>query len=387
MRVIFLTTKLDFVGGGGSTIDRHVKALSLMALGCEVKFITVFSAGNRFKEKPPYHVFQENISYRNFFQFHRSVKEILIKYESETDIYYVDGHIFLFGAGQYKKRSGGKPVIGHFDNYPSELFSPENSFVSSLKLFFRRYFQKICLLSTFNLLDLFTFPSPIIKDIYLDFGLKPEKAVVLPAFMDLAILESSGAEQFFCQNKKEARHILYIGRLIRAKGLGVLLAALALLKRDNLVLDVVGSGPDEEYFKKISQQLGLAERVYWHRWVDLETVGSVYRHAQIFVSPALWPEPFGMTTVEAMFCGLPVIVSSNTGPAWIAKDGAGLIFRNGDAADLAEKIKQLCDNPGLGQQLVQKSQARVTDLAVAKLAGTLYENMASLLKANGTAGF
>jgi len=377
MKILFLTTKLDFVSGGGSTIDRHNKALSLMPFGCEVKIITVFSKANKLKEKMPYQIFQENISYGNFFQFHRSIKSILEKYEQEADVYYIDGHIFSFGAGQYKKQSA-RPVIGHFDNYPPILFNTEPSLITRSKLILRKYIERTFLLQTYNLLDLFTFPSPIIRDIYIDFGLEQNKSIIIPAFMDLSIFQSQASKQFVCQNKKDAFHILYIGRLIQDKGLGVLLNALRLLDNYDLVLDIVGAGPDEQYFKKASQKLGVDDRVHWYPWVDLKNVGPIYRHAQVFVSPALWPEPFGMTTVEAMFCGLPVIVSSDTGPAWTARDGAGLIFKNGDAADLSEKIKQIHTDKDLGWQLSQKGLLRVDDFERSRLAGMLYKKMEEL---------
>lgn len=379
MRIIFLTTKLDFIGGGGSTIDRHVKALSLMSFGCEVKFITIFSKENKFREKSPYQVYEEDVPYINFFQFHRSIKEILVRYEKQADVYYIDGHIFLFGASRYRKQSA-KFVVGHFDNYPPELFNTENSLMAKIKLILRKYFEKIFLMRTFNLLDLFIFPSPIIRDIYTNFGLKKDKSAVIPAFMDLSVWSLKTTKQFFCQNKKDAFHILYIGRLIKAKGLIVLLEALKILDKFNFVLDVVGSGPDEQYFKKVSRKLGIDSRVYWQPWVDLTAVGSIYRHAQVFVSPALWPEPFGMTTVEAMFFGLPVIVSSATGPAWIARDGAGLIFKNGDAFDLSEKIKQIYANQKLGRQLSEKGGVRVDDFERSKLAKLLYKKIAELFK-------
>jgi glycosyltransferase involved in cell wall biosynthesis len=85
-----------------------------------------------------------------------------------------------------------------------------------------------------------------------------------------------------------------------------------------------------------------------------------------------------MTTVEAMFCGLPVIVSSDTGPAWTARDGAGLIFKNGDAADLSEKIKQIHTDKDLGWQLSQKGLLRVDDFERSRLAGMLYKKMEEL---------
>jgi len=90
--------------------------------------------------------------------------------------------------------------------------------------------------------------------------------------------------------------------------------------------------------------------------------------------------------VEAMFFGLPVIVSSDTGPAWIARDGAGLIFKNGDAVDLSEKIKQIYINKELGRQLSQRGQVRVDDFERSSLTKMLYKKIEELFNVSNLNG-
>ena len=374
MRVTFLTSKLNFVNGGGSNFCRHNKSIFLQNHGCEVKIITVFSDRNKFVAKPSYKILEENINYDNLFHFHKSIKAILKKYEEQTDIYHVDGHIFLYGAGLYKKQ-GGKLTIAHFDNLFPEIFSSGSGWFYRMKLFLRKCFIKTFLLKTMNSLDLLTFGSPILRDKYRDFGLDTKCSLILPSFTDFSPLDRAG--RFSCKSQG-GFHILYVGRLVKEKGVNLILEAAKLLNRDDYVLDIVGDGPDKQNLVSQAGALGIGDRVNWYSWIDRKDISAVYKHAQVFISPSIIPECFGMTTAEAMYCGLPVIVSSGTGPAWIAENGAGLIFKNGQAADLAEKIRAVLDDKKLREKLARSGLTRVENLKYEKFALELYEKMKEL---------
>ena len=72
---------------------------------------------------------------------------------------------------------------------------------------------------------------------------------------------------------------------------------------------------------------------------------DLYSQCDIVVIPSLWPEPFGMVTLEAMAAGLPVVASRIGGLADIFEDGIeGYHFAPGNADDLAEKLKLLLDD-------------------------------------------
>lgn len=379
MRVTFLTSKLNFASGGGSNFDRHNKAAALVRLGCEVKVVTIFSQNNKIFEKVPYQVLAEEVPYNNYFQFHGRVQALLRKYEAETDIYYIDGHLCLFGAGLYRQK-GLRPVIAHFDNYAPTVFNMGRAWPAKIKLVAEKYFEKICLLTWYNALDLYTFSSPIIEGIYHDFGVGQGRSLVLPEFIDFNDFKTS--EPFACRSGADKFHLLYMGRLIREKGLDVLLRAVQLLENKDIILDIIGSGAAEKYFVSLSQQLLIADRLNWYPWLDFRSVGGAYRHAQVFVFPSLWPEPFGIIAVEAMLCGVPVIAASDTGPAWIVGENAGLIFKNGDFNDLAKKIKNVCEDQALRQELIKNGRERAESFRYEKFVDVLYRKMLALVAAS-----
>jgi glycosyltransferase involved in cell wall biosynthesis len=92
--------------------------------------------------------------------------------------------------------------------------------------------------------------------------------------------------------------------------------------------------------RALASQLGLAARVGFTGFVD--DVAAAMRALDIVVHASTQPEPFGLSIIEAMACGKPVIASHAGGAAEIVEaSGAAIFHRPGDAADLANRIAQL----------------------------------------------
>lgn len=87
-------------------------------------------------------------------------------------------------------------------------------------------------------------------------------------------------------------------------------------------------------------------------WVSQDKVPELYRDVDIVVVPSLWVEPFGITTLEAMASGLPVVGSRIGGIAETLVDGVtGLHFEAGDAKGLADALRRLLTDPTLRERL------------------------------------
>ena len=88
------------------------------------------------------------------------------------------------------------------------------------------------------------------------------------------------------------------------------------------------------------------------QWHCPEELPSLYNTADICVIPSVWLEPFGITAVEAMACGVPVVAARTGGLADIITDGEnGLLFPPGDSVALAEKIAALLDNAEMRKRI------------------------------------
>lgn len=145
--------------------------------------------------------------------------------------------------------------------------------------------------------------------------------------------------------------LLFVGRLVRDKGLDVLLHALSILKARGRRphLRVVGDAYDGgasalPEWRQEAASLGLADQVTFLGGKDSADIAEEMRQSQILVVPSTWQEPFGIVALEGLASGCRVVASSGGG----LPDAGGpfaTYFENGRAADLASVLGPLLDAP------------------------------------------
>jgi len=148
-------------------------------------------------------------------------------------------------------------------------------------------------------------------------------------------------------NLRNKRIILFLGRIHKVKGLNILIQAFARLVTKYKDLILVISGPDENGYKNIIDKLietyKIKNYVLFTGMIDGELKWSAYRSAEIFVLPS-YTENFGMVVIEAMVCGVPVILSNRVGIYRdVEKKGAGVIIEP-NVDSLYNGIRTLLDN-------------------------------------------
>jgi glycosyltransferase involved in cell wall biosynthesis len=146
---------------------------------------------------------------------------------------------------------------------------------------------------------------------------------------------------------------LYVGRLKRYKGVEVALRALALVRLDRpgLTLDIAGTGDDADRLGELAGALGIAGAVRFHGFVSEASKRELFRAAtaNLFPSPK---EGWGLTVMEAAACGTPSLASDSPGLRDSVRDGVtGYLVPHGDPAALAERMRQLADDPALVARL------------------------------------
>jgi glycosyltransferase involved in cell wall biosynthesis len=142
--------------------------------------------------------------------------------------------------------------------------------------------------------------------------------------------------------------ILFVGNLIRRKGLDVLLTALASVRAHPFLLDVVGSlDMDRRYVAELraaTAALGLGDRVRFHGTLAGESLEERFREAQLFVVPSSY-EGFGIVYLEAMAFGLPVIASAAGATDEIVQhESTGYLVPPGDPSILARRIESFLED-------------------------------------------
>ena len=148
--------------------------------------------------------------------------------------------------------------------------------------------------------------------------------------------------------------ILHLGRLHQKKGLDLLIEAFSRVagRRNDAHLVLAGSG-DSDYVMRIAQMLrdrGVFDRATITGQLDDDEKFAVLRDADVFVLPS-YGENFGISVVEAMACGLPVVISDKVG-IWreIAEAEAGIVTTC-QSEKIADAIERLLDDPGLRMAL------------------------------------
>lgn len=152
---------------------------------------------------------------------------------------------------------------------------------------------------------------------------------------------------------RENRHekmtrLLYIGRVVKIKGVQTLLRAIEILLSQGyqLQLDILGDGTDMLQCKKLCEELEIEDSVHFRGVVMAKE--KYYSDADIFIYPSLCKEAFGISIVEAMAHGLICVASNVGGIPEIIEDGvSGYLVESNNTHALAEKIElaiKICRN-------------------------------------------
>jgi glycosyltransferase involved in cell wall biosynthesis len=162
--------------------------------------------------------------------------------------------------------------------------------------------------------------------------------------------------------------LLFVGRVVRTKGLRDVIRALALLPDGiEVTLDAVGGGPDLERCRELVRELDLDDVVTFHGRRDRSDIDAFYRDADVFVFPS-YREAGGNVAFEAMSFCLPLIVSDIGGPGAAVDDTCGFrlhpIEPSAFASDIADAITTLATDPTRRLAMGTAARQRVVDIGL-----------------------
>jgi len=164
-------------------------------------------------------------------------------------------------------------------------------------------------------------------------------------------------------------NILFIGRIEERKGLIYLLKAFKILEKKfpNLRLIIVGEGELRENCENFTKKNNLKE-VFFEGEKRGKEVPPYYTTSDIFVSPAIFGESFGLVLLEAMASRVPVVAFANQGYQELLKEkkGAFLVPPKNYKA-LAKKIEVLIKNPQLRKEMGQKGIKEAQEYSWSKI--------------------
>src|SRR5216117_515360 len=190
------------------------------------------------------------------------------------------------------------------------------------------------------------------------------KIHVIPNGVEVDRFKNNGGPQLFSAEVSEDRKIiLYVGGIVREKGIFTLLEALDELRNrgKDVSLVIVGEGPLKEDLAKEILWRRLSDRVKLVGFVDEQRLVSLYNSCDAFVLPSHY-EPFGMVALEAKASRVPVVVSDVGGLSEIVEDGVtGVKVPSSDPHALAEGILRVLDNRELSERLKENAYRAVQE--------------------------
>jgi len=140
-------------------------------------------------------------------------------------------------------------------------------------------------------------------------------------------------------SEKPKNHCLFLGRLLPTKGV---YEAILVARKAKEKLLIIGTKDSKKYWEtKINPYLG--KNIKYLGVVPYEKTYQFYRQAKVSLTPIQWEEPFGLTFIEAMACGTPVIVFDRGSAKEVVRDGkTGFVVKNvAEAVRALKKIGQI----------------------------------------------
>lgn len=147
--------------------------------------------------------------------------------------------------------------------------------------------------------------------------------------------------------------IVFAGQMVMSKGIPLLLDAISKLRyltQKNFSVKIMGSGYRLEDFKRMSIDMGLGSIVEFLGWIAKPS--AIFDNSHIAVFSSLWQEPFGLSGIEAMSRGIPVVAFDVGGvPEWLKNNYNGILVPERDTYAMAKALANLIDNNTLRKTL------------------------------------
>ncbi len=256
----------------------------------------------------------------------------------------IHAHDWLsFGAGIKAKERTGKQLVVHvhateFDRGGGEGI---DSRVYQIEKEGMEKADKVIVVSAFT------------KNIVIEnYGISPEKIVVVHNGIDCFDCDFT-SKNIHKIKEKGNKIVLFTGRITLQKGPDYFIrsAKEVLSCMDNVFFVLCGSGDMEQQIMEETAKLGISDRVLFTGFLRGERLQEMYRLADLFVMPSV-SEPFGITPLEALASGTPVLISKQSGVSEVLYHALKVDFW--DTREMANKIISALQYSPLSQCLCQE---------------------------------
>ena len=194
------------------------------------------------------------------------------------------------------------------------------------------------------------------------------KPNIIPMGIDYKKFSSGNAHTLRSNISPDTFILLFVGRLVKKKGVSDLLHAYSLFSESNQKMTqlwIVGDGSERRTLEKLSESLNIENKITFWGKIPNAQLPDFYAAADVFIAPSTIDssgdtEGQGVILLEAMASQIPVIASTTGGiPEVITHQETGLLVPAGNPASLAEAIQTLINNGQLATCLTAKAFQQV----------------------------
>jgi glycosyltransferase involved in cell wall biosynthesis len=221
-------------------------------------------------------------------------------------------------------------------------------------------YKKRCLKLQTNLFDFFIFDNNFWQKKYINEFICPSKLLMSKLkeydYNNLIYLPNPIETLKEQETNIKSNNILFVGRLIKEKGVKYLIDGfkIAISKNNNLRLIIVGTGPEKDYLEKYCKDLNIEEFINFAGNIEPNKIDTYYKNSLAVIIPSILMEQFGLTALEGMKNGRPIIAFNIGGLTELIENGRnGFLINRFDSQKLAEKIILLSNDRYLAEKMGQ----------------------------------
>ena len=289
---------------------------------------------------------------------------IALEHKDEFDV--IHAHDWLtYLAGIAAKEMTGKPLVIHVHATSFDRSSDDNIDTRVFAI------EKRGMLAADRVITV----SDLTRNIVINkYGIDPSKVVTVHNAVDF-----SGREDLAVEKGVRDKVVTFLGRITFQKGPEYFIEAAAkVLKRtDNVRFVMAGSGDMMNRCIRHVARLGISDRFHFTGFLRGAEVQKMFALSDVYIMPSV-SEPFGISPLEAMRCGVPSVISFQSGAAEVLKYAFKVDFWNVDA--MADDIYALIQYPALAKFAAKAGYDEVNQLkwngATAKMK-SVYESVIS----------
>ncbi len=308
----------------------------------------------------------------------RKITEIIKK--EKPDIVHLHAPVLLGMKGLVVAKKMGIPVVAtHHTHLPDYIPHLSKGLLKGRMAVLAKLPAQKIMKMLYSKADVVTAPTEALKTELERYGIKNAECVPNGiSFAKFGNIRKDVREVYHIP--KSAPVILFIGRISFEKKIDVVLSAFkhVLKKNPNAYLVIGGTGPYLEDHKRIAGALEL-KNVVFTGFVPDDLLPSLYSTADIFVS-ASDTETFGLTFVEAMHFGLPVVGVNKFGAADVVTKETGFLVEPGDSRKIAGRINLLLKNRKLRKKLGDAGRVEAEKYKIEEVTKTFMELYNRLIK-------